>query len=72
LSDKFSLYERHGVREYWVVDPGNRAVQVWRLGKAARFEMAALREFVRDASPITSEVLEGFIVDPTELFEDVE
>ncbi len=60
------------MREYWVVDPGNRAVQVWRLGKAAKFEMAALRELARDASPVASEALEGFIVDPSQLFEDVE
>ncbi len=25
------LYERHGVEEYWVVDPGNRALHVFVL-----------------------------------------
>lgn len=28
---KFLLYERHGVREYWLVDPTHRLVEVWRL-----------------------------------------
>lgn len=31
LAAKFSLYERAGVREYWVVDPGNRSVVVYLL-----------------------------------------
>ncbi|MDP3178977.1 MAG: Uma2 family endonuclease, partial [Spirochaetaceae bacterium] len=29
--EKLSLYEKHGVREYWVVDPGNRSIRVLSL-----------------------------------------
>jgi Uma2 family endonuclease len=29
LAEKFNAYERAGVREYWVVDPGNRSVVVY-------------------------------------------
>ena len=25
---KLALYQRHGVREYWIVDPGNRCIHV--------------------------------------------
>lgn len=34
---KFKLYERFGVREYWMVDPAERLVEVWFL-KESRFE----------------------------------
>jgi Uma2 family endonuclease len=29
--EKFQLYEKHGTREYWLVDPGERYVEVWQL-----------------------------------------
>ncbi len=32
---KRHLYERQGVGEYWVVDPGARQVEVWRFGAGA-------------------------------------
>ena len=28
---KSALYERHGVKEYWIVDPGNRSVHLFSL-----------------------------------------
>ncbi len=28
---KFHLYQRHGVREYWLVHPGDQLIEVWQL-----------------------------------------
>lgn len=32
---KFALYERHGVREYWIVDPAYELLEVWTLAGEA-------------------------------------
>jgi Uma2 family endonuclease len=47
LSAKFDLQERHGVREYWVVDPGNESVQVWRLKPEGGYGPDDLRDLLR-------------------------
>ena len=54
---KFSLYEKHGVREYWLIDPDAQYIEVWRLennafqrigvfGAADQFESATLGQTV--------------------------
>lgn len=34
---KLALYERVGVKEYWMVDPGNKTVQVYQLETSGRY-----------------------------------
>jgi Uma2 family endonuclease len=44
--DKFRLYEKYGVREYWMIDPGERLLEVWQLkeGRLARLDVFGPRE----------------------------
>lgn len=37
MKEKFSLYERHGVREYWLVYPVEKIVMVFTLGKNGEY-----------------------------------
>ncbi len=64
-TDKFSLYEQHGTREYWIVDPQYQQIEVWarsedkfqRQGVFAAgdtFESAALGGKTVEVAPIFS------------------
>jgi Uma2 family endonuclease len=41
---KYELYERHGVREYWVVDPVGEWIRVFTLGVDGRYGDGVLYE----------------------------
>ena len=69
LNEKFRLYERGGVREYWVVDPFAASLCIFRPGAEGRFDRGELRESFGNMGKIDSKVLEGFSIDPANLFE---
>ena len=66
--EKYALYERSGVREYWVVDPVGKWLCVYRPAAPGRFDSGELRDPVREYGPVASRVLEGFSVEPGRLF----
>lgn len=59
---KREIYERHGVSEYWLVDPAALAVAVYRRGEGG----FGLPEEVEDV--LTSPLLPGFTVEVDDLF----
>ena len=61
---KRSLYARHGVGEYWLVDPDDETVTVMALGEGG-FETAAV---YRKGQTLTSSTLPGFAVGLDEIF----
>ena len=61
---KKRLYEQHGVREYWTLDPASQAVEVHVNTDAGFMQHARVVE----AGAIASTVINGFEVDVTELF----
>ena len=59
---KRRLYERHGVREYWVVHPDDRLVTVYRRAKRGE-TFAASEVFDVDGLQLEVGVLPGLVVD---------
>jgi Uma2 family endonuclease len=64
---KYVLYERHGAREYLVVDPDAEVIHAWRLGEDGRYGEETIYE-AGDTAP--SEVLAGLAIDLNSLFAD--
>ena len=58
------LYARHGVLEYWLVDPDAETVAVMTLGEAG-FEIAAVYD---KGQTLTSPTLPGLAVNLDDLF----
>ena len=62
--DKKALYERCGVSEYWIVEPNARTVEVYVLNN----QSYALLDFLEIEGTLKSQVLIGFELDITEVF----
>jgi len=60
---KLRLFERHGVREYWLVDPDGPSVEVYR-HSGARLVLAVM---ARGSEPMESPLLPGLDLRPNDL-----
>jgi len=69
LNLKFSLYERAGVCEYWVVYPNDKAVTVFLLQPEGKYNEGATYEVVNGATKVPVQTLEGLEINLEELFE---
>ncbi len=63
---KLALYERHGVREYWLVHPTDRVVTVYRLGDDGRYGRPGIAE---TRGCLGVRVLDGLAIDWDWVFE---
>lgn len=64
--EKRDLYERHGVREYWTVDPKERRLLVFRLDPAARSYSQPQSLSAEGTTPVAT--LPGLVIDWHEAF----
>lgn len=61
---KLKIYEQFAIREYWLVDPTNKTVEVFQM-RENRYELVA---FADQTGQIQSAVLEGFELDVSQVF----
>ena len=64
---KRHLYERHGVPEYWIVDPVTESVEVFRVGNKGRYRREAELSNETDDS-LESPLFPGFSLPLADLF----
>jgi Uma2 family endonuclease len=62
--EKKAIYEWFGVKEYWLIDPANRVMEVFSLQNGKY----ALHAFVAEEGQATSALLEGFEVHSSDIF----
>ncbi|MCL2435371.1 MAG: Uma2 family endonuclease [Lentimicrobiaceae bacterium] len=70
LNEKFNLYEKAGVKEYWVVYPKDEAVKVFLLQPEGKYDDGTTYEIARETTKVPVQTLEGLVIDLEELFED--
>jgi len=64
---KFNLYEKAGVREYWIVDPNAKMVHVFLLQEDGNYDFGTIYE---SSQKVPVHILEGLEIDLKEIFED--
>ncbi len=67
LTNKFNLYEEHGVKGYWIVHPTEKVVEVFTLDANGRYRSEG--KFGRE-SAIEPRTLQGLTIHLTEIFPD--
>lgn len=66
MRDKFFVYEKHGVKEYWIVDPANKTVHQYELLDTGKYS-SVLLHFKGDM--IESRALSGLNLITDDLFQ---
>ena len=62
---KFSLYERHGVREYWIIHPAEESLMIFTIGQDGKYGRP---QGYGRGDLAASQVLEGFELNLEEIF----
>jgi len=67
VKDKFKIYQEHGVKEYWIVNPNEQYVNVFVLDELGKYQIAGM---YADDDKIPVNIFNGDLqVDLTEVFE---
>jgi Uma2 family endonuclease len=64
---KLKAYARHGVTQYWIVDPDQRAIEVYRLGR----ERYRAPQVFHEPETLTSSMLTNFALPLAHVFKSL-
>ena len=67
---KSQLYGRHGVREYWMVDPVAETVDVLGEGQAGLVNLSTFGSSGQLTTPLTEDLMDGQAIDLVRLFQE--
>jgi len=67
LREKFRIYEKHGVLEYWIVDPDINSIEIYTKEKG-HFSLTTRAE---NKGEVGSVLLKGFVVSLDEIFASI-
>ncbi len=67
LLNKYEVYEEFGVKEYWIVSPGDKTVLIYTLDEAGKYQPSKLFTLSEE---VTSTVLPDFVLNIDAVFED--
>ena len=70
LNLKFNLYEKAGVKEYWIVFPNDKAVTVFLLQPDGNYDEGTTYEVSNQTTKAPVQTLKGLVIDLEELFSD--
>ena len=65
VNDKFALYEASGVKEYWVVHPGDKAVTVFILQEDGKYDDGTLYE---SEGKVPVHIFDNYPIDWNDIF----
>ncbi|GAB4327523.1 MAG: Uma2 family endonuclease [Flammeovirgaceae bacterium] len=62
--EKKDLYEKFGVKEYWIVEPANKVVEIFTLQN----EKYVLHQFAAEQGKVQSKLLQGLEINLNDIF----
>jgi Uma2 family endonuclease len=68
VEDKFELYQKHGILEYWIVFPYEKTINVFLLGSAGKYEFKGM---FAENSKVPVNIFSGdLMIDLAEIFKE--
>ena len=66
VTEKYAIYEEAGVKEYWIVHPGDKAISVFLLQKNGKYDDGSTYEF---KTKVPVHVFDNYLIDLDDIFE---